>query len=596
MTPNKPDTEIDEIVETEEVDICDVTLREWDQAPFTCFTKNQKAITAILLNEIWVKTIEAWFAASQAEKENWNIEFVIDSIWKNSFSTISSLWMTTDLNSIDSLNALKNAEKKRIHIFIATPNDHINDKFPNFWNTLEERRNKVIENIVKQINLVKNYAKENNIEIEIQVSAEAASNNSINSKKTLDLKSDEFNYLVKWVRETIKAWAKIINIPDTLWNLLPHEMEKLFKELNKKTKHLRKNYDFIFSCHIHNDLAWSTHWAISAIRWWARQIETTINWIWERTWNTPLHEVIWIINEKLYSIIDWKKVTLPNIKTELIWPVSRFVDKILKFNKKLAEPFIWPLSVIDWSWVHNANPWLYGWWKDYKKYWIETIEPFFSPRWWRNQITEILKNYWIKEDSKSDIISNVTKKACLIAETSKILYHPNIYAIYLEEIWDFKINNINFDEKWVKVSLTLFWKEIIINWEIDNQNDNDDNQWFINWIIKWINKYLWENIVDLTDINIYNEPSLKQSVEELLEDMENTTTIEIRSDFKNKLMSIIWENWNWKNSEQSWVSIIKMIINWNKIKSIKSWHDVTRNNIKSIIYWVLPELIKKLNK
>jgi isopropylmalate/homocitrate/citramalate synthase len=37
--------------------------------------------------------------------------------------------MAVDSNTDDSLEALKNSKNSRVHIFIATPDDHINSKF-----------------------------------------------------------------------------------------------------------------------------------------------------------------------------------------------------------------------------------------------------------------------------------------------------------------------------------------------------------------------------------------------------------------------------------------------------------------------------------
>ena len=41
-----------------EININDVTLREWDQAPLTSFTKEEKQIIALMLWELWIKNIE----------------------------------------------------------------------------------------------------------------------------------------------------------------------------------------------------------------------------------------------------------------------------------------------------------------------------------------------------------------------------------------------------------------------------------------------------------------------------------------------------------------------------------------------------------
>ncbi len=586
----KTTTNISSDYPEEVIKITDVTLREWDQAPLTSFNREEKSLIALMLDTLWVDTIEAWFAASEAEKENWNITWAIKAIWNESSTVISSLWLCNKSSTIDSLEVLNNYNNPRVHVFIATPDNHINKKFENFWDTLEERREKVIEKMVEQIQILNDYKINFNSNLEIEVSAEAATDNAINEVKILDFESEEFKFLVRWVREVITAWANIINIPDTLWNLLPWESEELFAKLVLETDNLKEKYTFDFSCHIHNDIASATTWALAAIRGWARQIELTILWIWERTWNTPLHEIIWIINEKPFSIIKGKKVVLPKIETELIWPISRFVEKILNYNWSLREPFIWALSDVDWSWVHNADEDLYGWSKEKLKYWWEEHEPFFSPRWWRNQIYKILKKYWVKDENpKSELISKVTTKSCIKAETTKALYYSNIYAMYLEEKGVFKINSIEFEWKTVNVNFTLFWEEINILWH------GEEKQWFIDWIVAGLNEFLWDSIVDIDDIKIVTKPGLRQSIEKFYEDVSETT-FKITEKFRSKVDDIIWINWSWKYSKQMWVSHVKMVSSGKHLTSVETWSDVTENNIKAIIYWALPEIVKKLLK
>jgi hypothetical protein len=375
--------------------------------------------------------------------------------------------------------------------------------------------------------------------------------------------------------------------------LLPHEIEKLFSKLTEETKDLKWNYNFRFSCHIHNDLAVATSWAVAAIRWaWEEiDIECTLWGIWERTWNTLTHEIVWIINEKPYSIIDWKKVILPKIKTQIIWPVTRFVWRILNLNKDLQTPFIWWLSDVDWSWVHNAAQNVYWWTKNKAKYWWEDVDPFFSPRWWRNQICNILKEYWIEEDPKWEVITNVTKKACLKAETTKALYYSNIYSMYLEEIWQFEIKrkNVVFWDNHVDIKFSILWEEIVIHWEWDW------DQWFIDWTIKWINKFLWKEVVNISSIKDINKASLKEEIENFYDEVMDNG-IELSAHFNRKIIEILWSNWNWKHSEQNWVSHIKMIVNWKKKTSVEYWHDVTKNSIIAIIYWALPEIYKHIKQ
>jgi hypothetical protein len=369
-------------------------------------------------------------------------------------------------------------------------------------------------------------------------------------------------------------------------------MEKLFLKLWEETNDLKWDYYFEFSCHVHNDSASATTWALWAIRWWARQIELTVEWIWERAWNTPLHEIVGIITSKPYSIIDWKKITIPNIKTELVGPVSNFVSRILNLNRTFQRPFIWELSDKDWSWVHNAAKSLYWWSKDKLKYWWRDIEEFFCPRWWRNQVNDMLKKYWVNEDPKSDIITKVTNKACKIAETTKALYWVNLFVIYLQEKWDFELSykNINISWYWVTINFKLFWKY----YQIEYIPAADTEQWFVNWCIQWINRFLWTSDIDIIDIDIISKPSLRQAVEEFYQNVSQTT-FNLSSEFKQKVSNIIWNKNEWDYSKQTWVSHAYMKVNWSRYNSVASWHDITKNNILALMFWALPKIIEKVS-
>lgn len=393
--------------------------------------------------------------------------------------------------------------------------------------------------------------------------------------------------MIKSIETAIISWAEIINIPDTVWNLLPEETQILFSEVYKKTNHLKnKWYNFEFSCHIHNDLALATANAIWAIRWWATIVELTVSWIWERAWNTNLSEIIWIITEKWKSIMlgsdfEWYEVILSWIETKLIWPITRFTEKILRLNKSYQSPFVWLLCDKDWSWVHNASSEVYGWSKDKNKYWWAKIEEFFSPRWWANQILKMLNNFWIEEDKKSEIIWKITNLACSEAEITKAIYVSNIFAMYLKIKWDFEIKNITINKKEIELLIKLQNKEINLKWIWYWEN------WVIDWIITAINSYIWKkDFIKIIDITVVNKECLHDLINEFLNSVSNLWVIldEITIE---KLKEIWWENDKETSSKQVWVSHVSLEVWWKQINSVSYWNDVVITNIKAILEWCL---------
>lgn len=569
------------------IKIVDVTLREWDQAPLTSFNAKEKQVIALMLSELWVDVIEVWFWASRVDFENIK---KVSEIMKNRNTIISSLWRCVTWDTNASLESLKDVENPRIHIFLAMSKEHIIWKFQKENENIFTTRKKLIDLACNEIKRAKEWWIKNNKKIEIEFSPEDASWNSlinIDWKKYFSIENNEdFDFLVNVIKEVIKAWANVINLPDTLWNLLPHETYLFFKELKNKLTYLEKDYNFWLSCHIHNDLAISTANAIEAIRWWSKYVESTMLWIWERAWNTTTEQIIWIISEKWHNISREEKISLnPKLKTELIWPISDFIKSILWFDKSLQSPFIWKLSDSDWSGVHNANKDLYWWSKNKKKFgWIDMPE-FFSPRWWSKQIIEILNNRGINLDKNSQILENITKRRAQESEITKALFESNIYRIYLEETWNFEIIKMGYGIDSLNIEFRIYWNKFSFYWTNENKND------LIDAFIEKINDFFWEKIIEIKNLSVKNKSNIYQEYEKF----EYRTKNLLSDDFREKIKNIIWD-WD-RNIEKSWeytISQIVLDIKWFEIHTISYDFDTKKSQLKAIIDCILIELIKKV--
>ena len=573
------------------IKINDVTLREWDQAPLTSFIADEKKLIALMLSEVWVNAMEVWFASSRADFENvrWVVEMFIND---ENQPIITSLWRAVIDDTEASLRALEWYKKGRVHIVMATSDEHIEAKFPGKWKTKEERRAWVMNAIIENIWMVKKYKDQVNPELEIEFSPEDATGNALtrkeDGKRYLDFESEDFRYLVEVIRSAIQAGANIINTPDTLWNFLPHQSEKFFQELVKRTKDLQENYSFEFSTHIHNDMASATNGAIAGIRGWARQIELTTAWIGERTGNTSLHETVGIIENNGHQIVDDAQVIFSRpIQTELIGPVTRAVERIVWLNKLLQTPFIWALCDIDGSGIHTAAVSVYGGTKNKAHFGGQNMEEFFSPRSGANQIVHILKDmYWVNIDKNSEVIQKVTERACKEAETVKALYPARIYSLYLEEAQWFTIKEISTQGKSVKIDLIVGWREIRLDgvWTWENG--------IIDATIHAMNTYLWSEAIDVVSMEIKNKPSLKKVYEAFLEEVWETS-IELTKRFKERVGTILGHDINLHGSEQ--VGIVHMILKVNGVeRNIRaSDQNIDEATIKAILYASMKEIMKK---
>lgn len=569
---------------TRPVYITDVTLREWDQAPLTGFNAKEKAMIALMLSELWVDVIEVGFWSSRADFEN--IREVAKVIGDRDV-IISSLWRAIESDTIASLNALEWVKNPRIHIFLAMSRDHINWKFAKAWETLEERQAALLEKAITEIKRAKEWWKSRWVNLEIEFSPEDATWNSRlekDWKKYFSLKNNpDFDFLVKVCEEAIKNGAKIINVPDTLWNLLPHQTYEFFKELKERLSHLEESYDFWLSCHIHNDKGTATANALEAIRWWAKYIESTIKWIWERAWNTFTEEIIPNLNE------SWEELWVESskrIKTEVLWPVCDFTMAILQLDKSLQSPFIWVLSNVDWAWVHNANWDLYGWSKDKERYGGANMPEFFSPRWWASQIVFMLWKRWVSLDKSSETIQNITQKAAKESEVTRALFVDNIYRLYLEEVKNFKIEKIDFDSNSIDVAISINWERIEFKWNTDWEN------WVVKTFIQLLNLYLWKDIIEIQDLQVKSRADMLQEYRKF----EKRASIHLSEDFRMRVKTIL--NWLEEEDWKSAVALSQVVldINWNEINSISYDHNTTKSTIKSILEWALYLIVSKFNE
>ena len=571
-------TQKDEVIP---IHLTDVTLREWDQAPLTSFAQEQKEVVALMLAELWVDTIEVWFGANKVDSQNIT---AVSNILKGYDVEISSLWRSTTWDTQASLDALSAVDKPRIHIFVAMSQEHLKWKFWSRDEPLEEIRKRILDSALANIARVKKWEEENWKNVSIEFSPEDATGNAIkekNWKKYFDLEDNEdFDFLVKVCEQAIIAWAKVINVPDTLWNLLPHQTYEFFNTLNSRLSHLKENYDFWLSSHIHNDLGTATANTIEAMRWWAKYLETTVLWIGERAWNGPTEEVVWIISNGWHNVTPWIEYTLnSNIKTELVGPVVDFVRKILWVDKTLQSPFVWVLSDSDWSGVHNANLDLYWGSKNKAKFWGEDIPEFFSARWWVNQLISMLSHYWIilERNKIIDQVPIFSQKA----EENRALYWSNVYSTYLKNQWKYSIDHFHIEDNAVGLSINVNGKEISFNWEVEWEN------WVINTFIDLINEKLWEDTVKIMDLNIRTKANLYDEIQKF-----RKRVWDVVSDKFNNKMNILenWLKWTEHSSEVEAIAEVDLEVRGQRVCSISSDHNTNKWVIKAILEWVLYEL------
>jgi len=252
------------------VKIFDTTLRDGEQSPGATMTSAEKLEVARNLAGLGVDIIEAGFpAASPDDLEA--VRRIADEVGNPSVGeeqvkvpVICGLARATKGDIDKAWEAVKGAQKPRIHTFLATSEIHMQHKL-----------NMTREQVVDKVREMVAYAR--SLYNDIEFSPEDAG------------RSDpEFLYEVLGV--AIEAGATTLNIPDTVGYTMPEEFGALIAGIKANTPGMSD--EITISVHTHDDLGLATANALAGIRAGARQAEVTINGIGERAGNTSLEEVV----------------------------------------------------------------------------------------------------------------------------------------------------------------------------------------------------------------------------------------------------------------------------------------------------------------
>ncbi len=281
----------------------DTTLRDGEQSPGVSLNIKQKIEIGRALVELGIDVIEAGFPiTSPGDFE------AVKTIAKEVKGAIIAALARANRKDIEvAWEAIKYAERPRIHTFIATSDIHLKYK-------LKKSREEVLQLAKEAVSFAKSLCPD------VEFSAEDAT------------RSDR-EYLAEVVLEVVKAGATTINIPDTVGYTVPQEYYELIKFL---VEHLKKagyeealkKGDIRLSVHCHNDLGLAVANSLSAILAGATQVEGTINGIGERAGNAALEEIIMTLKTRS----DFFRERLgyePKLKinTKMIVPVSQLVSK-----------------------------------------------------------------------------------------------------------------------------------------------------------------------------------------------------------------------------------------------------------------------------
>ncbi|MEA3352492.1 MAG: 2-isopropylmalate synthase [Campylobacterota bacterium] len=269
--------------------IFDTTLRDGEQSPGASMNTAEKIQIAQQLEKLKVDIIEAGFAA--ASPGDFDAISQIASTVKN--STVCSLARAIDKDIKAAGDAIEDANKKRIHTFIATSPIHMQYK-------LKMTPDEVIKRAVHAVEYAKTFVDD------VEFSFEDAGRSDISFMKEL---SDAI----------IEAGVKTINLPDTVGYRMPSEISHMVRQI---VTHV--NDKAIISLHNHNDLGLAVANTLAGITAGARQVECTINGLGERAGNAAMEEIVMALKTRQ----DLFEGYTTNIDTKEIYRASKMVATI----------------------------------------------------------------------------------------------------------------------------------------------------------------------------------------------------------------------------------------------------------------------------
>jgi 2-isopropylmalate synthase len=278
----------------DKVIIFDTTLRDGEQAAGTSLNFKEKLDIARQLERLGVDVIEAGFPISSPGDFE-AVQLIAKEIQGSSICALTH----ANADGVDrAWEAIKEAKKPRIHVFLSASDIHL-------FHQLKKSRDEILDISRKMVSRAKKYVDD------VEFSPMDASRTSP-------------EYLYQILETVIEAGAATVNIPDTVGYAIPGEFGSLIEGILKNVPNIRKA---VISVHCHDDLGLAVANSLEAIRRGARQAECTINGIGERAGNASLEEIVMAIKTRKDFFVNLDT----NIDTTQFYKTSRLVSELTGF-------------------------------------------------------------------------------------------------------------------------------------------------------------------------------------------------------------------------------------------------------------------------
>src|SRR4051812_3255111 len=239
------------------VKIFDTTLRDGEQSPGISLDVGEKLEIAEQLARLGVDYIEAGFpVASEGDFE------AVQAIARSVHGPVIAALSRTHRADVDRCwDAMRDAERARIHVFISTSPSH-----------MEHMLKMTPEQVVKETRAGVARAREHTDDVEFSPQ---------------DATRTPMDFMMEVLAAAVESGATTLNIPDTVGYGIPWDFGALIQYVRREIAG-----DYILSTHCHNDLGLATANSLAGVQAGARQVEVCVNGLGERAGNAALEEVV----------------------------------------------------------------------------------------------------------------------------------------------------------------------------------------------------------------------------------------------------------------------------------------------------------------
>src|SRR4051795_8614524 len=252
-------------MDPDRVIIFDTTLRDGEQSPGISLNANEKLEIAQQLARLGVDVIEAGFPiASPGDFQ------AVQAIAREVHGPVIAGLARAHAADIErAAEAVRDAERPRVHTFISTSDIHIQHQ-------LQSTR----DDVLGQARAAVAHARSLCDDVEFS---------------PMDATRADAEFTAEVVQAAIDEGASTINIPDTVGYAMPMEYAAFLTRLYELVPDLR---NVVLSVHCHNDLGLAVANSFAGLQAGARQVESAINGLGERAGNASLEEIVMLLKTR----------------------------------------------------------------------------------------------------------------------------------------------------------------------------------------------------------------------------------------------------------------------------------------------------------